>query len=110
MEAQRRTGVASRLRALALLITCVCGLTLVTAAHSSAAHKPAAPRVAVLAVTSADVQQLLHRADQPAGPPLAPPVGAPGAGPADFANSSLSVSSRTAHTPQVRGPPGHALA
>jgi hypothetical protein len=110
MRAQNRVGSGPRLRALALLTTCLLGLTLVTAARSSAAHKQLAHRTAVIAVTNADVAHLLHRTDLPSG--LPPSAGAPSAAVTslDFANSSSAVRSRTAHTPQVRGPPGQALA
>jgi hypothetical protein len=110
MRVQHRTGIAAPARALALLITCVLGLTLVTAARSSAAHKQVAHRVAVLAVSTADVQQLLHRTDQPGTPPTGSSVVAAPLMSAGFTNSSVRVSSRTAHTPQVRGPPDQALA
>jgi hypothetical protein len=98
------------MRALALLITCVLGLTLITGARSSLTHNQVSHRAAVLAVSSADALHVLHRPDQSATLPPAAAAGSGGAVSTGFANSSTSVSSRTAHTPQVRGPPAQALA
>jgi hypothetical protein len=110
MRAQNRTGVDSRVRALALLITCLLGLALVTAARSTAVHEPVAHRAAVVAVTSADVLQILHRTAQPGLLPPAPSGTTVLAGSTGMANSSTPVSSLTAHAPPVRGPPAQALA
>src|SRR4051794_31717628 len=99
MRAQIRIRLDSRLRALALLLTCVLGLTLVSTARSTAARKQVTHRVAVLAVSSADVAQLAHRIDSPAGLPPTTSEAAPVAGWRGFANSSRAISSSTAHTP-----------
>ena len=110
MQAQRRDNSAPRLRAFVLLLTCVLGLTLVTAAGSGQTHRHLARGVAVLAVTGSDTLQHAFRHDQDATLQSAPAaaVGLTGRlGPSD---SSTSVSSHTAQTPKVRGPPEEALA
>lgn len=110
MRAQNRVGVDTRPRAVAVLLTCLLGLTLLTAARSGTVHKQLAHRVAVVAATSADGAQFLHRSDLPAGLPPAAAETARVSALVDFTNSSRAVSSRTAETPRVRGPPGQALA
>jgi hypothetical protein len=110
MRAQNRIGLDARPRAVAVLLTCLLGLTLLTAARSGPIHKQLAHRVAVVAATSADGAQFLHRTDPPVG--LAPDAAetARPVGSFAFINSSVAVSSRTADAPRVRGPPGQALA
>jgi hypothetical protein len=110
MRAQNRVGLDTRPRAVAVLLTCLLGLTLLTAARSGTVHKQLVHRVAVVAATSADGAQFLHRSDSPDG--LAPvavhTVRLDSS--FDITNSSRAVSSRTADSPRVRGPPGQALA
>jgi hypothetical protein len=110
MQAQRRDNSAARLRALALLLTCVLGLTLVTAAGSGQAHRHLARGVAVVAVTGSDTLHSAFRHDQDATLQSAPAAAVGLAGRLGPSDSSTSVSSRTARTPKVRGPPEEALA
>ncbi|WP_409451525.1 hypothetical protein [Jatrophihabitans sp.] len=110
MRAQNRIGADTRSRAGAVLLTCLLGLALLPAARSVGVHKQLVHRVAVVAATSLDGAQFLPRSDQPVG--LAPAAAETTrvAGSFAFTNSSRPVSSRTAHAPRVRGPPGQALA
>jgi hypothetical protein len=108
-QGHSRTGNDTRLRALALLITCLLGLTLVTAAHSTHTHKHVSHGVAVLAVSTVDLPQHAPRPDHHglAAPPTVTTATVEGS---DTSDSSTRVSSYTAQTPQVRGPPAEALA
>lgn len=109
MRAKNR-GVLDRPRAVAVLLTCLLGLTLLTAGRSGPVHKQLAHRVAVVAAASPDAAQFLHRTDQPVGLPQATAETAGIAGSFSFTDSSRAVSSRTADAPRVRGPPGEPLA
>jgi hypothetical protein len=110
MRAGNRYGADSRVRALALLLTCILGLTLVSGARAAVTHKQVAHRAAVLAVSTADGLHLGQRPDQAGTLPSAAATGSNAAVFTRCADSSTAVSSRTAHAPQVRGPPGQALA
>lgn len=110
MRAQNRVGVDTRPRAVAVLLTCLLGLTLLTGARSGIVHKQLVHQVAVVAATSVDGAQFLHRSDLPAGLPPAAVESARIDATLDFTNSSRAVSSRTAEAPRVRGPPGQAVA
>jgi hypothetical protein len=110
MQAQSRTGSDTRLRALALLLTCVLGLALVTAAHSISSHNHTARGVAVLTVNTVDLPQHASRPDQDGSLARAPTAVATAVGPSSTSTSSTDIRSRTAQAPQVRGPPAEALA
>ena len=110
MRAQNRVGADTRSRVAAVLLTCLLGLALLPAARSVGVHKQLVHRVAAVAATSLDGGQFLHRSDQSLGVPPAAAETTRAAGSFAFTNSSRAVSSRTAHAPPVRGPPGQALA
>jgi hypothetical protein len=110
MRVRNRYRAESRIRAAALLLTCILGLTLVTSSRSPVTHKQVTHRPAVLVVTAADGLHLAQRPDLPGNLPAALATGSGGAVATALANSSTAVSSRTADAPQPRGPPGHALA
>jgi hypothetical protein len=110
MRAQNRVGLDTRPRAVAVLLTCLLGLTLLTAARSGTVHKQLDHRVAVVAAASGDGTHFLHRSDSPVGLPPAAAETAEVSASLDFTNSSRAVSSRTADPTRVRGPPGQALA
>ncbi len=110
MRAQRRVDVDARSRALVLLLLCALGLGLVTAAHSVPSHKHVTHAVAVLAAVSGDTAQAHLRAEPPGAVPVAAVAAGTRTGRFDTSDSSTRASSRTAQTPQVRGPPGEALA
>jgi hypothetical protein len=110
MEAGSRIARDARLRAVALLLVAVLGFAFGTATRSEHAHKRLAHTVAVLALNGADTMHSTPRADHHGMPaPRVAAVGTPPA-PATTSDSSTGVSSRPAQTPQVRGPPGQALA
>lgn len=80
------------------------------AAHSGPDHKRVTHAAAVLAAVANDIGHGAPRAEHPgAGPSPAEPAVA-FAGRVRTTDSSPRASSCTAQTPQVRGPPGEALA
>jgi hypothetical protein len=111
MQGQSRAVIdARRRRALAILVICVLGLALVTAARSAQAHKHVSRGVAVVTVSGADTPHSHLRSDQSGVVAAAPAVNSTFVSWGASADSSTRVSSRTAQAPQVRGPPGQALA
>jgi hypothetical protein len=110
MQAHSRSGSDTRLRAVAVLLTCVLGLTFVTAARAGHGHKPLARGVAVLAVSGADHAHAVARTDQHGDLTSAPATLTTRFRLAATTDSSVPASSRTAQAPQVRGPPAQALA
>jgi hypothetical protein len=110
MQAQRRIGSDTRLRAVAAILACILGLTVATAARSVHTHKQATRAAAVLSVSVSDTFHGAARGDHhgslaPTPAPLKTELGH-----VTTSDSSRSVSSRTARAPQVRGPPAQALA
>jgi hypothetical protein len=109
MQARRRGGSHTRLRALGLLFSFVLGLTLVTAAHAADPHKHAPHAVAVAAITTVDTPSgARHIFDGDLA--AAPRHSALEVAAVDTPDSSQRARSRTAQTPQIRGPPEQALA
>jgi hypothetical protein len=105
MQAQSRVAWDTRRRALALLIICLLGAGISTAAHGTSHHTHAARGVAVAAVNSADSPQSLLRSDQPGDVPSAAAALPALVGRLGTSDSCAAESSCTAQTPQVRGPP-----
>jgi hypothetical protein len=110
MRAQRRIQRDPRCRALVLLLLCALGLGLATGAHSAPAHKHVTHAAAVLAVVTSDTAHGTLRTEQPGAVALPAVAAVALAGRVGTSDSSTRTSSRTAHAPQVRGPPGEALA
>jgi hypothetical protein len=107
MRAHRTAGNRPRLRAaLALLLALAIGFAVTGLARTGHPHKHTAQVAAVLAVSSVDTQH--GGLDLDRSTPVARP--ATGSVADTTRDSSRSVRSRTAHTPQVRGPPGQASA
>ena len=110
MRAEHRIERDPRRRALALLLLCVLGLSAATAAHSTPTHRHVVRSVAVLAATGFDTAHATLKAEQPGAVPADAVATGARVGHVDTSDSSTRTSSRTARTPQVRGPPGQALA
>jgi hypothetical protein len=105
MRAQRHDGLRSRLPAASLLLICALALSLAASGRTAHATKHVARGAAVVAVASWEAQ---HAADTPATLPRATTVAEAAPSGTARADSYASVSSPTARTPQVRGPPGEA--
>lgn len=104
------TGSRARLRTVAALLVCILSLALVTSARTATTHKHLARGTAVLTASTGDLGHGAQRTDQHAAVPVAPSSGPVLTRLGTSADSSTSASSRTAPTPQVRGPPGQAAA
>ena len=104
------TGSRARLRTVAALLVCILGLALVTSARTATTHKHLARGTAVLTASTGDLGHGAQRTDQHAAVPAAAPSAPVLTRFGTSADSSTSASSRTAPTPQVRGPPGQAAA
>ena len=106
MRGQRTAGSRRALRALALLLALAVGFGALGHATTGHATKHASRVAAALAITAGDVQHGTVDLDHGAAPARL----TTGATADTTRDSSPSVSSRTAHTPQVRGPPGQSSA
>lgn len=110
MHAGSRIASVPRLRAVAILLVGVLGLTAVSAARSEHTHRHLTHAAVVLTASGTDILHTTPRADH-SGIAATPPTSVEAA-PASVgtSDSSTRVSSRTAQAPQVRGPPGQVLA
>ncbi|HEX3337261.1 MAG TPA: hypothetical protein VHS54_12435, partial [Jatrophihabitans sp.] len=108
MQADGRARPDARLRAVAALIVCLLGLTLVTTVHAAQGYRHATGGVAMVTAATAHAQSAPSRADQ-ATLGASPVITAAVIRWPSTADSSRSASPLTAQTPPVRGPPPQAL-
>jgi hypothetical protein len=110
MQADGRSSSAVRLRAVAVLVTCLLGLTLGTTVHAAAqGHRHIGHGIAVAATPTADSPHLNSRTDHGTMGTTST-AAAPAVSRSGTADSSTSASRLTAQAPPVRGPPAKAVA
>jgi hypothetical protein len=108
MRADHQPGVRPHLCGLALLVACALGLTSGAFARSASVHKHVARGVAAVAVTADDHLPSWQRTDLAADAVTSTPVTALARSGGGTGNASTPVSSTTAQSPPVRGPPAEA--
>lgn len=91
-------------RAAALVVTCILGLCLLTAAHFDHAAKHPVRGVVAVAAGTADTPQHLRQAPDDSVPAGSDATGRPRLV-ARTTDTSQGASARTAQTPLIRGPP-----